>query len=351
MTLILQSHEVQDLLPMDECIAAMEVALMEYAQGIAANHHRVRYRVPTPNPAVSYMANIIIGAVPRYNAAAIRVNNWPRPAEGSTRQPMIQSHNSANFFLLNSLETGELLAIIHDSAASPRVGATSAVATKHLAREDSSTLGLFGSGREAKTHLTAIALVRPLRKVKVYSPNEEHRRSFAERMSAQLEIEVTAVNEPRAVVQDADIVCCATNASEPVFDGRWLGPGQFVITIVNTDVIGFKSEVDQTTFIRSERIFINDKESVFQNRQRELLDPIENGLFTWEKVQELGALVTGEAKGRESPEELLYYKNNTGLGIQFAAAGAIIYQKAREKGIGQYIPSEWFGSRSGDPSN
>src|SRR4029077_257694 len=102
---------------------------------------------------------------------------------------------------------------------------------------------------------------------------------------------VRAVDEPRAVVGGADIVCCATNSKQPVFNGEWLESGQMVISIANSDVLTPRHEVDETTFARASDIIINDWSSVDANRQVELLGPIDKGLVARDNVHELGALV------------------------------------------------------------
>lgn len=350
MTLILEDVAAQGLLSMAECIKAMEDAFAEYANGIAANRPRVRYTCPTPNQEFDYFANIIVGAVPGYNVAAVRIDSSRMQSRRSGGPDAFvhvpQYRNRAcGLVLLYNLETTELMAIIHDfTIEGIRVGATTALAVKYLAREDASILGLFGTGKHARADLEGIALVRPLRQVKVFSPNPEHRLSFAHEMSERLGVEVLAVDEPRKVVHDVDIVCCATSSSRSVFDGSWLESGQLVTSIVNSDVIKQRAEVDETVLVHSNSIFINDKESVYANRQVELLDPIERGLISWEKVHELGDVVVSRVKGRSRPEELVYYKNNTGMGIQFAAAASVLYRKALERGLGQEVPTDWFST-------
>jgi ornithine cyclodeaminase/alanine dehydrogenase-like protein (mu-crystallin family) len=163
-------------------------------------------------------------------------------------------------------------------------------------------------------------------------------------MSARFEVPVDAVDEAQAVVQGADVISCATNALEPAFDGNRLEPGQLVTSIVTADQVRFKTEVDETSYVRADVICINDKESVFDQRQHFLLDPIEQGRFTWDKVRELGHVVRGSAPGRERPDDLILYHNNTGMGIQFAAAGAVAYRQALQKRVGQEVPTEWFGA-------
>ena len=115
-----------------------------------------------------------------------------------------------------------------------RVGATTAVAIDQIARADAETLGLFGTGKQARCALEAVQLVRPIRRVNVYSPSAGHRAAFAHDMSRD-GIDVVAVENPRNVVAGADIVCCATTAMRPVFDGDFLEEGQVVVSIANSD--------------------------------------------------------------------------------------------------------------------
>jgi ornithine cyclodeaminase/alanine dehydrogenase-like protein (mu-crystallin family) len=331
---------------MRECIDAMEVAFRDRGEQRAVNFPRIRYACETPTPGVRYGTNIHIGAVPSAKVAAVRLGSFLRANEG-VRMPQHQARNWG-IVCLFSVETAELLAILQEFALSGiRVGATTALGVKYLAREDVSTVGLFGSGKLARAHVEALALVRPIRRVKVYSPTRAHREAFAEEMGEQLGLEIVPVDSPREAMRGVDLVCCSTNAGyvsgTPVFDGAWLEPGQVVTTIQNTDVHGFKSEVDEETFVRSEAIVINDRESVDANNQRELLDPIERGRFGWEKVLELGDLVAGTASARSRPDNVVYFKNSTGMGIQMAAAGAVVYRNAVARGVGHQVPNEWFG--------
>src|SRR5438132_4245167 len=295
------------------------------------------------------MANIIAGAVPSSGMAALRYDSsivQERVVAGIKRMdfpsPMKRSWG---FVLLFSLQTGQPLALIHDfSLSSIRVGATTGVAHRALAKQDAGVICLFGSGNQARTNLAASCSVRPAEKVKVYSSTREHRDRFAEEMTECLKVEVEAVNSPEAVVRGSDIVMCATNSSQPVFDGSWLEPGQLVTTIANTDGVHRRTEADGTTMILSDFIVLNSKETAITNQQRELLDLVEGGKFSWDKVCELGQVLTGQHAGRTSDQQIIYYKSNTGVGIQFAAAGALIYEECKKRGLGRELPSEWFGA-------
>lgn len=351
MTLFINASEAAQVLTMRRCIAAMQAAFAEEALGAAVSHPRQRYRVPreTKLGESGYMANIIAGAVPSLKVAALRYDSAivaEREVYGRVRLDWLYpSRRSWGFVILFSLETGEPLALIQDFTLSPiRVGATTGVAVRALARKDASRVGLFGSGNEARRNLEAICLVRDVEQVKVYSPNQAHRERFAEEMSEQLGVPIRPVGTPEEVVEDADVVMCATSSSEPVFDGKWLRPGQVIVTIANTDMVHRRTEADDTTMLRSDLIVLNSKATLVSNRQRELLDLIEAGKIGWDKVAELGDVVTGRHPGRTSDEQIIYYKSNTGVGIQFAAVGAIIYEECRARGLGREVPTEWFGA-------
>jgi ornithine cyclodeaminase/alanine dehydrogenase-like protein (mu-crystallin family) len=117
------------------------------------------------------------------------------------------------------------------------------------------------------------------------------------------------------------------------------------VTIVNSDVIETRSEVDEDVFARANHIIVNDWEGVVANRQIELLDPIAKGLVKREHVHQLRDIVAGKVAVRQKPGEILYYKNNTGLAIQFAACGAILYKKLIAEGTNRTIPRDWFASQ------
>lgn len=354
MTLMIGAEDVSRVLEMPACIEAMQQAFEEAGRGIAANHPRQRYRVPrhTAPGEPGYMANMIAGAVPSLKVAALRYDSAivrEREAYGRVRLDWLYpSRRSWGFVLLFSTDNGEPLAIIQDFTLSPlRVGATTGVAVRALARKDAARVGLFGSGNEAVRNLEAICLVRRIEQVVVYSPTRQHREAFADEMTELLGVQIQPVDDPQAVVRGADIVMSATSASEPVVHGVLLEPGQVVITIANTDGVHVRTEADADTMVRSDFIVLNSVETALANQQRELLDLIEGGQFGWDKVTELGAILIGEHPGRTSDDQLIYYKSNSGVGIQFAAAGALIYEASKRQGLGHEVPTEWFGADLG----
>jgi ornithine cyclodeaminase/alanine dehydrogenase-like protein (mu-crystallin family) len=347
--LLITDPEVRQVLNMRDCIDAMERAFAEEARGIAVNKPRTRYKVPPDLDKPGYMANIIPGAVPSSGVAALRYDSTivqERLVAGNKRMDFPSPlKRSWGFVLLFSLQTGEPLALVHDfSLSAIRVGATTGIANRALAKKDAKVVGILGSGNEARTNLEAICAVRAIERVKVYSVTKEHRDRFAEEMTELLNVEVQPMSSPEAVIKGSDIVMCATNASEPVFDGNWLEPGQLVTTIANTDGVHRRTEADATTMIRADFIVLNNQETAVTNQQRELLDLIDEGKFGWDKVCELGQVLIGRHPGRQSDRQIIYYKSNTGVGIQFAATGALIYEECKKRKLGRELPSEWFGA-------
>src|SRR6516162_9877838 len=337
---------------MPDCIEAMRVAFRDFADGIAVNRPRVRYLARHPDPQRRYLANVHVGAVPSYGIACVRAGSQiMRPPSPGNDRRLYENPRAFNWgiVILYSIETAEPLALMHEFGLSGmRVGATTAVAIDQLSRADAATLGLFGTGKQARCALEAVELVRPIRRVNVYSPSAAHRAAFVHDMSGD-GVDVVAVDDPRNVVPGADIVCCATTAMRPVFDGNSLEEGQVVVSIANSDVTNKRSEVDRRTYERATTVVVNDWESVIENDQTELLDPIKDGVIGREQVHELGDLILGNVRVSQPPRQkpgpgIIYYKNNSGLAIQFAAAGGILYRKAIAEGSNKNIPTEWLGS-------
>ena len=354
MTLIITGKDVEQLMPMKECIAAMRSTFQDFARGIAVNRPRLRYIAQHPDPNKRYWANIHAGAAPSEGIACVRAGSQIKILSEPGRPGKSARNENPHPFnwglvILYSLETAEPLALMHEFELSGiRVGATGGAAVDEIARADASVLGLFGSGKQARCALEAICAVRPIQRVNLYSPNAVHAEGFVRAMQRD-NVEIVAVSNPRDAVNGADIIYCATSSPTPVFDGDWLEDGQMVISIANSDVNHKRHEVDRRTFERANAIIINDWESVTENKQTELLEPLESGVLRREQLHELGDLFNGKntvrqsARGRKA-EGIVYYKNNSGLAIQFAAAGGIIYRKALAAGGCHEIPTEWLGS-------
>ena len=350
MPIIITDDDARRLLTMPEAIEAMRVCFSDLAEGKAVNPPRLRYSSDTPDEQRRYFANIHAGAVQSYGVSCVRAgSHFMLKDDRDGQRRSLDNPDPVNWsvVILYDLSTGEPLAFMHETHLSGfRVGATTGLGVAEMAREDAGVLGLYGTGNQALPNCRAICAVRPIRRVQVYSPSVAHRRTFVERMAAAGEkVEVVPLDDPRDVVRGADIVLCATNTKRPVLEGAWLEPGQMVVTIVNSDVLDQRSEVDEETFARATSIVVNDWAGVLANRQNELLGPIERGIVARESVHELKDVVAGRVRVRQGGDGIVYYKNNTGLAIQFAACGAILHRKLLAEGTNRTIPRDWFASQ------
>ena len=346
MTIVITDDDARRHLSMKECIDAMRTVVGDFAEGDAVSLPRVRYTVESGKPDVSYYANVHVGAAPSFGMACVRAGSHmidDSAYEGGRRSMRNPEPVNWSVVILYDIETSEPLAFLHESHVSGvRVGATSAVAMDEIAREDASVLGLFGTGRQARAHCEAICTVRPIRRVQVYSPNPAHLGAFVRSMKLP-DVDIAAMPNARSVVDGADIVCSTTNSTEPVVLGEWLREGQTVMSIGNSDPTVTRREVDADVFARASDIVIHDWDSVHANDQIELLERIESGDVDRERIHLLGDIVAGRAVVKSTPDNIVYYKSNTGLAMQFAAAGAILYRKLKDAS-NRVVPREWLAS-------
>jgi len=350
--LVITDDDVKRLLPMEDCVEAMRVAFRDWAGGSAVSRPRMRYVARHKDADRKYFANVHIGAVPTYGVAVVRAGSHIiKPPSGKVERRLYENPKPSNsgIVVLYSMDTSELIGFMHEFHLSGmRVGATSALAVDKIARDDASTLALFGTGKQARAAFEAITLVRPFTRVNVFSPNQEHRETFVREVSRQ-GIKVTAASDPKTAIEGADVICCATSSLKPVFDGNWLVDGQFVVTIANSDVTNpiRRTEVDRRTYERAHTIVVTDWESVVDGNQLEILEPLAEGVVTKDRIHELKHIVADQVPVKQPPrgaktEGVIYYKNNAGVALQFAAAGGLVYQRALAEGKCKTLPAELF---------
>lgn len=241
----------------------------------------------------------------------------------------------AHFVLpLYDATSGRPLAVFDGAHLNPfKTGATGAVGVDALAREDASTVGLFGSGTQARGQLRATATVRDLDQVRVYSPTADHREAFAAEMNAELDATVAAVASPAAAVESADILITATQSGEPVFDGDRLEPGTHVTAMgqYHPD----KREVDTHTVERA--TYVPDLRARIEQDAGAFILAREEGAVDDDHVHaELGDVVAGTAEGRTSDEEITLFDSG-GTAIETVAAAHLLYEKAADRDLGESI--------------
>jgi alanine dehydrogenase len=315
MALVLDEQQVTELLTMEIAIAAVEDALTQQGLGTALNNPRTRVRLPTGQ------LHMMGAALPTRGVIGYKAY--------TAFKGKVRFHVT-----LYSTETGELLAMLQaDRLGQMRTGAASGVATKYLARHDARSVGIFGTGWQARSQLEAVCAVRHIQSIKAYGRDATRRQTFCTEMSRQLQIPVEPAATPEATVKGVDVVITSTNAREPLFDGNRLEPGAHVNAIGSNALI--RREIDDTTVRRSALIVVDSKEQA-RYECGDLLGPLERGLIHWEQIRELGDVVAGCTPGRRQTSDITLFESH-GLAIWDLAAGMAVYDAAKAKGIGREL--------------
>jgi alanine dehydrogenase len=316
MALFLTEAEVQELFPMKQALACVEASFIQQHSGQAVN--RSRQRIFLPGTSLHYMA----AALPDEKLLGMKIYTVAR---GALRFAV----------LLFDAESGDLLALMEaDHLGRRRTGAASGVATKYLARRNACRLGMIGTGRQAHTQLEAVAQVRKLQAVRVFSRDATRRRQFCEEMSQQLQLQVEPAESAEAAIRFSDIVVTATTSSQPVLKGEWLRPGTHLNAIGANMTV--RREIDDVALARAGVIAVDSLEQA-KEEAGDLVQGLASIPRGWDGVTELHDIIAGTQTGRTSEEEITLFKSS-GIALWDVAAAGYIYQQARQKGKGKELP-------------
>ncbi|OGQ78243.1 MAG: hypothetical protein A3F90_00430 [Deltaproteobacteria bacterium RIFCSPLOWO2_12_FULL_60_19] len=347
--LVFDNDDVKNALSMDVCLDAIEETYRDYGQGQAVNIPRADMLTPHPQEGYFYEFKTMSGAVPRYDICALRLSSsvigFPTVL-GTFRKekvPAAPGNRWLGLIMLYRISNGELLCVFPDGYLQRmRVGATSGIGAKYMAVERAARVGILGSGFQAGSQLMAMCGVRKITEIKVYSPNRDHRYAFSVEMERELGVAVKPVGSAEEAVRDVDILVTASNAMVPLTKPEWLRPGMHVTSIRPI-------EIDDETFDRFDRIVKNsvEAEPLYYPMEGFKTPDTDVGWSTYQRerfpqLRILAEVVAGKIPGRQKPEEITYFLNSVGLGIQFAAVGAKFYDLARSRGLGKEIPTDWF---------
>ena len=315
MALYLREDDIAHLLRLDDVIAAVEEAFRQHGQGTAVN--RPRQRVEGGGSTL----HVMTGAVPGLGVMGFKAYAGGR---GRTR---FLGH-------LYSAESGELLAVMEaDRLGQLRTGAASAVATKHMAPPAAGSIGLLGSGWQARGQVVAVSRVRPVALVTCYSRSNQRRDAFAAEMVQELGAEVVAVESPQEAVEGSDIIITATNARDPVLRGEWLAPGMHINAVGSN--AASRRELDAGAVGRAAVRAVDDLEQA-KVESGDLIGAVEIGTISWDRVVELGRIVAKEIPGRTRADDITLFESQ-GVAIEDVVTMKLAYDLARERRIGESI--------------
>jgi alanine dehydrogenase len=311
MTLLLTHDDVQAAVVMNDAIAAMENAFSEEAEGAILLPQRINIKAGK--------GWLRIGPV------VMEKSGWM----GFKAMNLTPGQGVRYQVHLYAIETGALEAVMDAQYLTTlRTGATSAVATRRLARHEPSLVAVLGSGSEARAQLEAMVATGFVRSARIFSPTVVNRRRLAQEFRMK-GIDAIDVDSAEEAVKDADLVVAAVKSSQTVLYGRWLRPGMHVNSVgtARRD----QREIDPETFERSKCIVVDTKEGVLG----EAGDAVAaRDAICDEKVHNLADLVGGKVAGRTSDTDITLFKS-VGTGIQDIALASVVYQRALEKGLGR----------------
>ena len=323
MTLILTHSDIAKLIDRRTVFEAVETGHRDLSAGVATN----------PAPRILELSNgctvlPMTAAVVGHGLSSVKMLS-DMPFNSGTALPTQRST-----IMVMSTQTGACEAILDGRLITAiRTAAASAVATAHMSRTSSTTLGLVGAGTLAVEHTRAIARIRPIEKVAVWSRTSSTMGEFENRI-ADLDLEVEQVDSPSAVFTASDIVCTLTPSREPIVEGSWFRPGQH-INAVGAPPRGDYREIDGPGMAAG-RLVVDSREAALAKSGDVLLAISEGHLSKDDITVELGDVILDPSRGRRDDHDITLF-NSVGLAIQDLAICSLIVQRAREKGIGQEI--------------
>ena len=304
--LLLNADHVRSLIDLPTLFEALEGALRDLSAGAASVPPRTVAR--TPGGFLGSMPGYLPGTALEAKLVAVFPGNHDRG---------LPSHQA--LIALFDEETGAPMCVMDGAVITAvRTGATAAVAARALARADARTLAIVGAGVQGRSHLDAFPHLFELDEIRVASRDGRHAEALVE-----LDPRARAVGSFEEAVRGADLVCCCTDADEPVISRAWLRPGTHVSSV------GVGAEVDHAT-VRAASVFVEWRgaaENPPPTGSAELqgLDP--------KAIAEIGEVFAGTHPGRRSEEELTLYKS-TGHAVEDAAAARQVFDRARAEGVG-----------------
>jgi len=322
--LILSRAEIRELLDLDALIDELAVAMADLSAGRVSMPERIAALVPEHDALLGAMP----GYVPSREALLAKlVTLFPHNAGTSvpTHQAVIVTFDPHTGSPTALLDGSEITAV--------RTAASSALSIRLLARESASVLAILGTGVQARSHVRAVARVRPIAEVRIAGRDPGKAKALADELAAELRLPVDAVGSYREAVANADIVCATTHAVEPVVHREWIAPGTH-ITSVGHNPAG--RELDDETLVDS-LVCVESRGAALApppTGSNDLVEPISMGKIGPDHIHaELGELVSGTRPGRTSEDQITLYKS-AGVAVQDAVAAMLVLRAALEAGAG-----------------
>ena len=326
--LILNAEDVRRALPMHQAMDAMKDAYASLSSGAAVVPLRTRLSIPSSEALSLFMPAFVNSQ--NGNALAIKVVSL-FPTNATRGLAYIQAA-----VLVFDPETGRAIALLEGSSLTAiRTGAAGGAAIDLLARPDSEVVAVFGAGAQGRTQLEAACTARKISTAFICDPDPNKANSFAAEMKGKGSItnDIRVASNAKEAVENADVICTATTSRKPVFDDRDLKAGTHISAVgsYTPDM----QEVPVETLQRA-RIFVDSRAASLEEAG-DLIQPLRAGIFHEAHIYgELGQLVLGKISGRQSQEEITYFKS-VGIAVQDAMAAQVALNNAHKMNIGTEV--------------
>jgi thiomorpholine-carboxylate dehydrogenase len=325
MPLILTEAEIRSVLTMPDLIEAMEAALIEYSAGRTQQPLRTVLEVGAQKA--------FFGVMPAFVPAISALGTKLVTVYGSNAAVGLPTH-LATIVLLDPA-TGAPAAVLDGRyITEARTAAVSAVSTRWLATRDAATLAIIGSGVQARSHVEAIAHVRTLREIRVWSPNADHRASFANEMRVHAQpATLSAVSSAEEAVTGADIIVLATSSRTAVVRGAWVADGAHICAVgaCRPD----QREMDGPLVARS-RLFVDSRTGALAEAG-DIVLAIDEGIITANHIAgELGEVAACRVDTRRHTRDVTAFKS-LGMAVEDVAAAHLAFTRANERGLGRTV--------------
>ena len=322
--LVLSESQVQSLIDLNELIATLAQAHIQYSSGKAV----MPVRLVVPLPHIQGRITSMPGYLTEDKALGMKVVTYFQENPKRNLPAILAT------VMLFSADTGKMIAAMDGGYITAiRTACASALATKTMANPDARVLGILGAGVQARAHILALTRVRHLSRIKLYSPSGKSALSIKQELEPQCRVPITVVNSAQDAVLNSDLLVTVTTAKEPIVNVQWLKPGVHINAVGShrADV----REIDGETLKRA-KVVVDSREAIMAECGDILLALKENSISEADIHGEIGEVLAGSKTGRSNAGEFTLYKS-VGIAIQDVATAQLVYRKALEQNVGTNV--------------
>jgi alanine dehydrogenase len=322
--LVLSEQQVRSLIDIEELIAALEQAHIQYSTGKAV----MPVRLVLPLPQIQGRITSMPGYLTEDKALGMKVVTYFQNNPKQNLPAILAT------VMLFSAVTGKMIAVMDGGYVTAiRTACASAMATRALANPEAPVLGILGAGVQTRAHIQALCRVRKLNQIKLYSPSGTSATNLKGELETAVGVAIDVANSAEEAVRNSDLVVTATTAQQPILESEWLKPGAHINAVGSHRPDS--REIDGSTVARS-KLVVDSREAIMAECGDILLAIKEKGITESHIHAEIGEVLAGTKSGRSDSDEVTLYKS-VGIAIQDVATAQLVYRKAARENVGTRV--------------